>query len=230
MTRETFDRELKKLNERILRLGNAVEEDILKTAVALKERDMRTSREMIAVDEWVNTQRIEIMMAAFTLIATQQPTGPDMRALAATIEIAGELERIHDYVKGIGKISLKLSETALPVSSAEMILQMAAITSVMLQQALDAFAANDAATARAIPAQDDEVDELYRQISYDLATMVIQDNAAYENVNLVQWAVHNLERSADRVINICEWVVYKAVGKYVEMDSEYEAPATLPSH
>ncbi len=230
MTRETFDRELKKLNERILRLGNAVEEDILKTAVALKERDMRTSREMIAVDEWVNTQRIEIMMAAFTLIATQQPTGPDMRALAATIEIAGELERIHDYVKGIGKISLKLSETALPVSSAEMILQMAATTSVMLQQALDAFAANDAAAARAIPAQDDEVDELYRQISYDLATMVIQDNAAYENVNLVQWAVHNLERSADRVINICEWVVYKAVGKYVEMDSEYEAPATLPSH
>ncbi|MCB8983095.1 MAG: phosphate signaling complex protein PhoU [Ardenticatenaceae bacterium] len=226
MTREAFDRELKALNERILRLGNVVEEDILKAAMALKERDLRTSREMIAADEWVNNQRIEIMMASFTLIATQQPAGPDMRALAATIEIAGELERIHDYVKGLGKISLKLAEIPLPAALADLIPQMAAIAGVMLQQALDAFAANDATLARAIPVQDNDVDELYRQISYELTTTVTQDSGAYENANLIQWAVHNLERSADRVINICEWVVYKAVGKYVEMDSEYEAPAT----
>lgn len=229
MTRESFDRELKALNERILRLGNVVEEDILKAAGALKERDLRTSREMIDADEWVNNQRIEIMMASFTLIATQQPAGPDMRALAATVEIAGELERIHDYVKGIGKISLNLAEKPLPNRIGKMIPQMAAITAVMLRQALDAFAANDAAAAQAVPVQDDDVDALYRQISYELATRVNKDKADYENANLIQWAVHNLERSADRVINICEWVVYKAVGKYVEMDSEYESPTTIAS-
>ena len=102
MTRESFARELKILDTKILRLGSAVEEGIMKSAVALKTRDLRTSREMIDLDEWVNQQRIEIMMGSFTLIATQQPTGPDMRSLAATLEIAGELERIHDYVKGIG--------------------------------------------------------------------------------------------------------------------------------
>jgi len=229
MTRESFDRELRSLNERILRLGNAVEENILKSAVALKERDLRTSQEMIDLDEWVNGQRIDIMMGCFRLIATQQPTGPDMRSLAATLEIAGELERIHDYVKGIGKISLKLAGTPLPERIAQMVPQMAAITGIMLRQAIDAFTANDAAAARAIPVQDNDVDELYRQISYELATIVTQDLGAYENANLIQWSVHNLERSADRVINICEWVVYKAVGQYVEMDSEYEAPITFSS-
>ncbi|MBK8985563.1 MAG: phosphate signaling complex protein PhoU [Chloroflexi bacterium] len=227
MTRETFDRELRTLTEKILRLGNVVEEDILRVAQALKARDLRVSREMIEADEWVNSQRIEIMMGCFTLIATQQPTGPDMRALAAAVEIAGELERIHDYVKGIGKISLKLDEARLPEQVAEMILPMAEITSQMLHQALDAYATNNAMTAHEIPARDDEVDDFYQQISFALAVSVMEDRAKYEQANLLQWAVHNLERAADRVINICEWTVYKAVGKYVELDSEFEAPATL---
>jgi phosphate transport system protein len=46
-------------------------------------------------------------------------------------------------------------------------------------------------------------------------------------VNRLEWAVHNLERSADRVTNICEWIVYMVDGVYVEMDSEFEAPPSI---
>ncbi len=227
MTRESFARELKILDTKILRLGSAVEEGILKSAVALKTRDLRTSREMIDLDEWVNQQRIEIMMGCFTLIATQQPTGPDMRSLAATLEIAGELERIHDYVKGIGKISLQLDTAVLPTAIVSLIPEMAGIAADMLRQAVEAFTINDATAARRIPLQDDAVDGLYSQISYDLALIVTAGQATYEQANLIQWAVHNLERAADRVINICEWVVYKAAGKYVEMDSGYGAETAV---
>ncbi len=228
MLREHFDRELAQLDEKILRLGNAVEENILLAIAALQKRDMDASRRLIEFDDWINEQRIEIMMGCFTLIATQQPTGPDMRSLAATISIAGELERIHDYVKGIGKISLTLGERSLLDQVVEPLLRMAEVTSGMLGQALAAFAAKDADLARSLPAQDDEVDALYTEISHTLAMTVTDENVTYEKANLVQWAVHNLERSADRVINICEWVVYKATGKYVELDSEYEAPPALP--
>ena len=34
-----------------------------------------------------------------------------MRLIAAMIEIVGELERIHDYVKGIAKINLLIDDT-----------------------------------------------------------------------------------------------------------------------
>jgi phosphate transport system protein len=229
MLREYFDRELDQLDEKILRLGNAVEENIVFAVAALQKRDMDASRRLIEFDEWINEQRIEIMMGCFTLIATQQPTGPDMRSLAATISIAGELERIHDYVKGIGKISLTLGERSLLDQVVEPLLRMAEVTSGMLGQALAAFAAKDADLARSLPVQDDEVDALYTEISHTLAMTVTEENITYEKANLVQWAVHNLERSADRVINICEWVVYKATGKYVELDSEYEAPSALPA-
>jgi phosphate transport system protein len=227
MARESFDRELTALSAKILSLGSIVGENILRSVQALRDRNLSVSRQMIDFDEWVNTQRIEIIMGCLTLIATQQPTGPDMRALATMIEIAGELERIHDYVKGIGKISLQLGENLLPDPVTEMLPEMAAISQEMLQQALEAFAANDATAARQIPLRDDEVDDLYRRISRALALRVTAENASYEHANLLQWSVHNLERAADRVTNICEWIVYKAVGKYVEFDSEFEAPATF---
>jgi phosphate transport system protein len=227
MSRDYFDRELGKLDEKILRLGNAVEENLLLAVTALRKRDLATSHRLIEFDDWVNDQRIEIMMGCFTLIATQQPTGPDMRSLAATISIAGELERIHDYVKGISKISLTLGADPLLEPIIEPLDRMTFITTEMLRQSIAAFSANDPEMARAVPRQDDEVDALYEHISHTLSITVTEELASYERANLAQWAVHNLERSADRVINICEWVVYKATGKYVELDSEYEAPPAL---
>jgi phosphate transport system protein len=37
------------------------------------------------------------------------------------------------------------------------------------------------------------------------------------------WAAHNLERAADRVVNICERVVFTVTGEMVEMDTEDDA-------
>jgi phosphate transport system protein len=47
-----------------------------------------------------------------------------------------------------------------------------------------------------------------------------------ERSNQLEWVAHNLERAADRVINICEWTVYNVTGVYQEMDSEIQTPLT----
>jgi phosphate transport system protein len=114
MTREIFDRSLKALQDKVLGLGSAVEENLVRAAKALIDADRQLAQQLIDFDSWVNTQRIEIVLECLTLIATQQPTGSDMRSLAANIEIAGELERIHDYVKGIGKIVLMMAVQEIP--------------------------------------------------------------------------------------------------------------------
>jgi phosphate transport system protein len=227
MARESFDRELSALRDKILSVGSAVGENLLRIEIALVQKNAKVAHELIAFDTWINERRIEIVMGSLTLIATQQPTGPDMRRLAASIEIAGELERIHDYVKGVGKICLLLGSSSIPSNLNTLIPHMAVITQEMLQLSLDAYSLGDAELARQIPARDDEVDELYKKVSRELAVLAAADMAGYEKVNLLQWAIHNLERSADRVTNICEWIVYMVTGKYVEMDSEVEAPVVL---
>lgn len=226
MPREVFDRELSILRDKILSVGSAVGENLLRIEPALVQRNAKVAQELIEFDKWINEQRIEIMMSSLTLIATQQPTGPDMRRLAASIEIVGELERIHDYVKGIGKICLLLGPKTVPARLSKLFPEMANITQEMLQQSLEAFSHGDADLARRIPLRDDEVDALYKTISRELSHLISADMAGYEQVNLLQWAIHNLERSADRVTNICEWVVYLKTGKYEEMDSEIDAPVT----
>jgi phosphate transport system protein len=41
------------------------------------------------------------------------------------------------------------------------------------------------------------------------------------------WVAHNLERTADRVANICERVIFTVTGEFVEMDDEELGVASI---
>jgi phosphate transport system protein len=223
MLRAAFERELQKLRDEILALGSEVENNIIEGVKVLTERDVLGAQKLIAGDQEVNRKRIAIMNDALVLIATQQPMAGDMRLIASVIEIAGELERINDYVKGIARISLMMGPEPIP-NALDGLPLMADITRRMLHDALSAANRRDAELARAIPVQDDEIDSLFNDIYRQLIEYVANDPDLIERANHLEWAAHNLERAADRVTNICEWVVYMTTGKYVEMDSELEAP------
>jgi phosphate transport system protein len=223
MLRTAFERELRKLQDRLLALGSEVENNIVQVVQVLQRRDVAGAERLIAADREVNQKRIEIMNGALTLIATQQPMAGDMRLIASIIEISGELERINDYSKGIARISLMLG----PDSMRDVITdlpQMAELTRAMFRRAMQAVGRLDAELALEVPKADDEVDALFKEIYSDLVGYIHEHPEALENASYLEWAAHNLERSADRVINICEWVVYAANGYYSELDSELEAP------
>jgi phosphate transport system protein len=88
----------------------------------------------------------------------------------------------------------------------------------MLHRALMAFVRRDIDLARAIPAEDDEVDCLYNQVYRELITYILADPRAIEGANYLLWVAHNLERAADRVTNICERVLFTVTGEMVELD------------
>jgi phosphate transport system protein len=151
-----------------------------------------------------------------------------MRLIAAVIEIMGELERIHDYVKGIAKTSLELGPDGiiLPAIS-EYLPQMAGLTQDMLNRSMIAFAEGNASMARTIPASDNLVDDLFNRLYTRIVEYASSDPSRIAHANQLEWVVHNMERSADRVINICEWVIYMVTGEYRELDTEYETPPVL---
>lgn len=228
MLRENFDRDLQKLRSQVLALGSQVEENLSRVTEALIKRDMIASRRLVEADREVNEKRITLVLDSLALIATQQPMARDMRFIVAVIEIAGELERIHDYIKGIGKTSLELGagKDLLP-SFVEDLPQMAEITNDMLRRALDAFAESNAELARTVPVSDTLVDELFIKLYGAVVEAVVSGRETVADANQIEWTIHNMERAADRVTNICEWVVYMAKGEYKEFDSEYEAPPSL---
>jgi len=220
MPRQTFERELQRLQDELLVLGSMVEHAIADSVDALKKRDLEWSRQLVADDRLINEKRFQIEADVLTLIATQQPIAGDLRVLASTLEIAAELERMGDYAKGIAKISLMIGEEPL-IKPLIDIPRMAAKAREMLHRALDAFVRRDIEAARAIPAEDDEVDNLYNQVYRELITLILANPKNIDQANHLLWAAHNLERTADRVTNICERVIFTVTGQMLEIGKEH---------
>jgi phosphate transport system protein len=217
MVREALERELQRLQDETLALGSMVENAITESVEVLKRRDMEGSRRLIAEDRRVNQKRFAIEADAVALIATQQPMASDLRTIAAVLDITHELERIGDYAKGIAKINLMIGEEPL-VKPLVDVPRMAEKARSMLHRALEAFARRDAEMARAIPAEDDEMDDLYNQVYRELITYILADPSTIERANYLLWVAHNLERAADRVTNICERVIFTVTGEVLELD------------
>lgn len=225
MLREAFDRELNQLRETVIATASEVEENLLEGTMALIERNASVAESIIAADRYVNQRYIKVVMGSLKLIATQQPMAGDMRFIAAVIEIMGELERIHDYVKGNAKTSLEIgSEGVILPAIREELPRMAKITQDMLRRSMIAFAEKNASMARTIPASDDLVDDLFNRLYAQIVHYASGNPDRISHANQLEWVVHNMERAADRVINICEWVIYDVTGEYKELDSEYETP------
>jgi len=217
MPRKAFDQELQHLEGRLLELGRLVEEALGASVDALKHRDLEAARQIIGADQVLNEMRFAIEHETLVVIATQQPMAVDLRTLAAFLEIATELERIGDYAKGIAKITIKMGAEPF-VKPLIDIPRMAEKARSMLHRALQAFVARDVEFARAIPTEDDEMDALYDQIYRELTTYIIADPKLIDRASYLIWVAHNLERAADRVVNICERVIFTVTGDIVEFD------------
>ncbi len=222
MTRKTLDERLHALLDDLLSLGQMVEKAIIDSVDALKRRDFEASRRIIAADKEINHKRYEIEEETLVLLATQQPMATDLRILASVLEIATELERIGDYAKGIANINLMIGEEPL-IKPLIDLPRMAELATQMLHRALEAFVNRDVKVAYEIIQQDDEMDALYEQVYRELMTLIMQNPHNIEQANYLLWAAHNLERSADRVTNICERTIFVVTGQLVDLDA-YEAP------
>lgn len=214
-SRGTLDQSIERLRTDLRRLGSLVDVAIDKSVAALARLDERAARQVVAEDAAINQLRYTIEQEAVQLIATQQPIASDLRFIIAVIAIVSELERIGDYCVGIGKIVL-LHEGRSLLKPLVDIPRMAALVREGLRAGLDAFVSKNEVLARAIAAQDDEIDRLYDHVYRELLTYMLNDPGTIDRATWLLWAAHNFERMGDRIQNICERTVYEVTGKLVE--------------
>jgi len=224
MPRQTLDREIHHLQDEVLLLGSMVEQAMLNAVDALKRRDIKDAKRVYDDDDLINEKRYAIENRVLILFATQQPIAHDLRLLAAIMEVITELERMGDYAKGIAKICLLISHNEAPIPSRD-ISRMCDLAVGMLHRALSAFIAEDVNMAYRIPKDDDMVDDLYNEIYHKMVAAMIENPEVIDHANYIMWVVHNIERTADRVTNICERTIFIATGELLEIstsDDEWE--------
>lgn len=216
MPRESFDRHLRELQDEVLVMGSMVEKAIDRSMEALRKRDLDLARQVIADDARINEKRFGIENKCIELIISQQPIASDLRIIVAVLNIIIDLERIGDHAEGNARITVMIGNEP-PLKPLIDLPRMAEKTRDMLRRSLDTFVNHDAQAAAMICDEDDEVDHLYDQVFRELLTFMAEDPRTITRATRLIWVAHNLERSADRVTNICERVIYLVTGKMQEV-------------
>ena len=218
MTHDTLDIEINEVIDGMILLADMVEQALLNSVESLVEKDLESAERIYKGDETINQRRYELELKSITLIARYQPVASDLRTLAAIFEILTELERMGDYAKGIAKIARIIGEDPFIIPLGD-VYDMARLTVNMLHRAIKAFVDRDHETALSIPNEDDQVDELYYSVYAELIDSMTKDPGHIDQANNLLWATHNLERTADRVTNICERIIYVITGELADVDA-----------
>ena len=213
-----FSHETQEIKNEVLLLSSMVEQAVMDSVGALKENDLERSQRVRLKDMQINRKRVEIEISIMVVMATQQPTGRELRMLAASLDVCSELERMGDYAKEIANINIRSEGLNLP-SILKHIYSMAEKAVNMLHRAMTAFADEDTQAAVAIIQEDDIIDECYTKLYYEAVQNVLGDPRNIERANYVIWISHNLERLGDRTTNVCERVIYIVTGEYYEISA-----------
>ncbi len=217
MHRQHLVTRISDLDRDILNLGITVGEAMSKAIAALKDNDLDAADAIITADEQINALERTIQDDIILLIATEQPVAGDLRHIITAFKIISQLERMGDHAVHIAKETLRLGKTEYLKPLID-IPRMAEIGMDMLHRSLGAFVDSDADSAKVIAALDDKVDDLRDQVNRELLTFMLEDSKQIKQVNAFMFITRWLERFADHVTNICEWIIYDSTGEHVDLN------------
>lgn len=211
--------EIERLKKRLLAIGDIVVEAIQKALLALEARRAEIARQVIEGDHRIDRGEVAIEEECLKLLALYQPVAEDLRFIAAVMKINNDLERMGDEAVNIAEHAAFLAR-AEPISVPPQLGQMTTAAMRMVQESLDAFVNGDAFEARRICGEDDEVDELNREIINSVWEMMKADPETIERATHLFSVSRHLERIADHATNIAEDVVYMVEGKIIRHRAE----------
>ncbi|OPZ83256.1 MAG: hypothetical protein BWY76_02361 [bacterium ADurb.Bin429] len=219
--RQTFDAQLRALEQRLLRMGGFVEGMLEDAVKALAKQDTQLAEEVVRRDDIADEQDIDIESTCMHLLALQQPLSKDLRVIGTALKITTDLERIGDYSVDIAKAALILADARYPAPLTR-IPRMAEYTVEMVQGALEAFVNRDFRKIEEVIALDDRVDELYVEV-WEMLVREMQQSS--DNIiraaNLILVARY-LERIADHAVNVAERVYYMETGVLRQLATSHQ--------
>ena len=223
--RPSFQQELAALEEAALGGLDMVVGQIDRMLEALEHQDVELASFVIADDDRIDGRYMEVHQGILSLLALQAPVAGDLRIVAALLHVIRHVERMGDQCVTIAKL-IPLSGHEPPVRQEVLtrLLRMGGCAREQVVQAKRAFAERDVDLAQDLVRQDQEINQLNREI-FQLAIEVGTD------VDTREWAMHMtlvaraLERVGDNAVDIGEQTAFVVTGLFREFsDSSHPIP------
>lgn len=209
--RINFERQLKRVQRDVLRMGALVETSCQFARQAMFDRDLDAADQVIVLDREIDSLYRQIEVDCVNLIALQSPVAQDLRLLSAMMQLVRDIERIGDYAKNLGEVSVRLFPYE-PQPQLPQIRVMFDRCRAMLATGLKALSDLDAKSAEDMQALDDAVDSDYENL-YRLLTQKSEVQGPVEPIVLMVLAIRHIERMADHSTNIGKRVSYIVTGE-----------------
>ena len=210
-----MERELNILRDRLLLMGGEVELALQRAMHALVQRDSEVANQVLENDRVIDRLELEIDRLSVEVLTLRRPVARELRLVISIFKITPVLERIADHATSIARAALELNDEPELKSYGELG-EMAERALEMLQSALDAFTSNDSEKARALIAQDEEIDRIYNGLVAELMNTMAQDAAKSTRLARLLFVAKNLERIGDYVKDICELTVYMKEAVFIK--------------
>ncbi len=198
---------IESINKDIVYLANEVEDAIFRSVKSLKNQDVDLAKKVKKHDHKINKQEVEIESTILEFMALQQPVAIDLRFLIVALKMNNDLERMADHAKSIAKIAISLSNYPL-MNSSSLIPELGKLARLMHHDAVQSFIHKDSDLAREVLERDNEVDDLYDEITEKVfEELKLTPDKIRQGYDVINAAKH-LERVADLATNLCEDVVF----------------------
>lgn len=200
----------RRLGQDLLLMGALVENSCRLAHSALFQREIGIIDQIAILDLKIDRFYRQIEIECADLMAVASPVAQDLRLLSAYMQMVRDLERIGDYAKDLGEISLKLfpypAHSCLPA-----IEQMSHNARSMLEDSLAALASLDGTAGPIIHQLDDKVDRAYDEI-YQILASQTNIQGSIEPTILLALAIRHIERMADHATNVAFRVTFVVTG------------------
>ena len=216
-TVQSYDDELRQLNNLVLRMGGMVESQVAAATRAMTARDSDAGQHVIDGDAEIDALEREVERLVVRMLALRQPMAIDLRGILGALRVAGDLERMGDLAANIAKRSIALAQTR-EIESFWVIPNMSARVQTMVKDVLDAYVEDDVAKAERVWQSDHEVDEIYNGLFRQLLTYMMEDPRNITPCTHLLFAAKNLERIADHATNVSETIRFRETGEHAERE------------
>lgn len=210
-----FSEQINRLKDMILSMAELVEGNVCDAVRALEEGDTDLALEVIFNDTRIDQKDIEIGEECLHTFALYQPVASDMRTVASILTINKDLERIGDLSVNLAEQAILLAKEAVSGDVPFALMEEGERVVSMVNRSLKALVEQDSGLARRVLDEDDEVDQIHRQMYKQVKHGVAAHPEQASGLIDLLVASRNLERIADHAVNIAEDVIYMVEGELV---------------
>jgi len=228
----SYDNDLQGLRQRISEMGGIAEKMLVDSIAALVRHDKGLAQNVVASDKRLDILQREVEESAILTIARRQPLAVDLRETISAIRISGDVERIGDMAKNIGKRALAIGDDFQPQKIVVGLQHMGDLVLGQLKDVLDAYAQKDTAKALDVWKRDGAIDALYTSLFRELLTYMMEDPRNISFCTHLLFCAKNIERIGDHTTNIAETVHYLVTGETLAIDrpkNDRSIDASIPS-